>query len=174
MYYCILNNGRTEVVRDIEDRDDVKVGSEYAFELSSAGSEAEAFAIARKIQDLFSKTDSREQNIAKVERFLGLLDMLDVVFTYNWNNNFEPIRNFCRSYRRDEGQDADDVLEDVADWGGIPCGFEKFFVTHVANMLATTAIDDEEDLIRFFPDDDRSVFAAETRRCFKRLDDARN
>ena len=159
MYYCIIDKDEIEIVQ-CTDTKNAPTGSDYAFELSSAGSQAEAEAITSKI--------------GRVERFLGLLDMLDVVFSYNWNNNFEPIRNFCRSYRRDEGQDADDVLEDVADWGGIPCGFEKFFVTHVANMLATTAIDDEEDLIRFFPDDDRSVFAAETRRCFKRLDDARN
>ena len=173
MYYCIIDKGEIEIVQ-CTDTKNAPTGSDYAFELSSAGSQAEAEAITSKIVRVFSKTDSREQNIAKVERFLGLLDMLDVVFTYNWNNNFEPIRNFCRSYRRDEGQDADDVLEDIADWGGIPCGFEGFFVTHVANMLANTAIDDEEDLRRFFPDDDRSVFAAETRRCLERLEDARN
>lgn len=173
MYYCIIDKGEIKIVQ-CTDTKNAPTGSDYAFELSSAGSQAEAEAITSKIGRVFSKTDSREQNIAKVERFLGLLDMLDVVFSYNWNNNFEPIRNFCRSYSRDEGQDADDVLEDIADWGGIPCGFEGFFVTHVANMLANTAIDDEEDLRRFFPDDDRSVFAAETRRCFKRLDDARN
>ena len=174
MYYCFINQGRTEVVRRDEDEDASFEGAEYAFELSSAGSEAEAFAIARKIQGLFKKTEPRERNVARIERYLGLLDMLDVVFTHNWNNNFEPIREFCRSYRRDDGKDADDVLEDIAGWGGIPCGLERFFISHVANMIATSAIYEEEDLKRFFPDGDDSVFAIETRRCFERLEDARN
>ena len=173
MYYCTFNNGRTEVVRR-DDPDDAPTGAEFVFELSSASSEAEAYAIASEIGRLYSKTDPREKNVVRVERLLAGLDMLDTVFTYSWNNNWEDIREFCRSYRRDDGKDADDVLEDIAGWGGIPCGFERFFISHVANMIATSAINDEEDFKRFFPDGDDSVFAVETRRCFERLEDARS
>ena len=173
MFHCLINNGGIEVVR-CDDPDHVPTDAEYAFELSSAGSEAEASVIASEIGRLFSKTDPREKNVVRVERLLAGLDMLDTVFTYSWNNNWESIGEFCRSYRREDGKDADDVLEDIAGWGGIPCGFERFFISHVANMIATSAIRDEEDLKRFFPDDDRSVFAEETRRYFERLEDARS
>lgn len=173
MFYCLIDKGGIEVVR-CDDPKYAPTGSEYAFVLSSAGSEAEASAIASGIGRLFSQSDPREKNIARIERFLGVLDTLDMIFTYSWNNNWESIREFCRSYGRDDDKDADDVLEEIAGWGGIPCGFEKYFVTHVGNMLANTAIDDEEDLKRFFPDGDDSVFAMETRRCFERLEDARS
>lgn len=173
MFYCLIDKGGIEVVR-CDDPKYAPTGSEYAFVLSSASTEAEASAIASGIGRFFSKSDPREKNIARIERFLGVLDTLDMIFTYSWNNNWEDIREFCRNYRRDDDKDADDVLEEIAGWGGIPCRFEQYFVSHVANMLANSAIDDEEDLKRFFPDDDRSVFAEETRRCFERLEDARS
>ena len=173
MYYCILNNSRTEVVQ-CDDTDHLPTGAEYVFELSSASSVAEASAIASEIGRLYSKTKTREQNVARIERFLGGLDVLDQQFAIVWNNDWRNIRDWLSGVNRSSYRDDDSFLADVAGCGGVLLWYARFFVSHAAEMLVGTAIGDEEELTRFFPDEDHSIFAQETRRYFERLEDARS
>mgnify|MGYP007100378525 CR=1 FL=1 len=173
MFNCILNNAQAKVVCCTNAADNSDNGAEYTFELSSASTEVEAHAIAREIEGLFSKTETREKNIARIERFLGALDVLYQRFYVVWESDRKNIRdwlsNFCRSCDNDRY-----LLENVAGFGGVPVWYSRFFVSHAAEMLVEEAVADEKDLKRFFSDDDESDFAQETRRYLEGLEDARN
>lgn len=171
MYNCSLNNGRAEVVC-CAGADNPCTGDEYSFELSSACTEAEASAVAREIEGLFKKTDPRERNVARIERFLGALDVLYQQFCVVWENDRKNIRDWLSSFTRSENDKF--LLEKVAGFGGVPVWYSRFFVSHAAEMLVEEAVWDTQDLRRFFPDEDDSVFAQETRRYFECLEDARS
>lgn len=172
MYNCILNNGRAKVISCINAADHSVDGAEYVFELSSASTEVEAYAVAREIQSLYSKEATREKNIARIERFLGALDVLYQQFCVVWENDRKNIRDWLSSFTRSENDKF--LLEKVAGFGGVPVWYSRFFVSHAAEMLVEEAVWDTQDLRRFFPDEDDSVFAQETRRYFERLEDARS
>lgn len=116
MFNCILNNDRAEVVC-CAGAGNSCTGDEYSFELSSACTEAEASAVAREIEGLFKKTDPRERNVARIERFLGALDVLYQNFCVVWENNRKNIRDWLSNYRRTENDRF--LLEKVAGKSGI-------------------------------------------------------
>lgn len=171
MYYCLLNQGRTDIVWHIEDLDDKLDGAEYAFKLSSAFMESEASAVAKEIRRIFVPEDNRERNISRIERFLGELDFLDRRFPIVWQANFDDFREFFESYVRSKDPDGERLLEVAAECGGVPCENARFFESHAADFLVEASIADEKDLKRFFPDDDDSSFAADARWFFKRTQD---
>lgn len=171
MYHCIFKNGRTEIVWHIEDLDNKLEGAEYAFKLSSTFMESEASAVAGEIRRIFAPDADRESNIARIERFLGELDFLDRRFPIVWQANFDDFREYFQSYVRAKDPDGERLLEVAAECGGVPSDCARFFVSHAADLLLDSSIADEEDLKRFFPDDDESDFAADARWFFKRAED---
>ena len=171
MYYCLLNQGQTSIVWHIEGLDNKLDGAEYAFKLSSTFMESEASAVAKEIRRIFVPKDNRERNIARIERFLGELDFMDRRFPIIWQSSYDNIRDWFDCFTVCGDQDGEKLLEVAADCGGVPADYASFFVSHAADMLVDTAIADEKDLKRFFPDDDDSAFAADARWFFKRAQD---
>lgn len=171
MYYCIIKNGVTSIVWHIEEHDNKLDGAQYAFRLSSAFAETEALAVAREIRRIFVPDDDCERNIARIERFLGVLDFLDRRFPIVWQASFDDFRGMFESYTRSNDPDGERLLEVATECGGVPCDYAPFFVSHAADLLLESLVADEEDLKRFFPDDDESAFAADARWFFKRTQD---
>lgn len=171
MYHCIFKNGRTEIVWHIEDLDNKLDGAEYAFRLSSAYMLSEASAVEKEIRRIFVPEAPREQNISRIERFLGELDFLDRRFPIVWQANFDDFREYFQSYVRSKDPDGERLLEVAAECGGVPADNARFFVSHAADYLRESSIANEKDLKRFFPDDDESDFASDTRWFFKRAQD---
>lgn len=126
----------------------------FSFLLSSAESEAEASAIAAEIKRLLDPNSTREENIARVERFLGKLDYLDREFDIRWNENgFSD--DFCDT-------DEQWLLVGLAACGGVPERYAEFFVSHAAIKLAGYLRSDEF-LSDYIDSDSDSVFAREVR-----------
>ena len=157
MYYCIF--AKDKAVTAWYETAPVCEPDAYRFLLSSAVSEAEASAIAAEIERIVISNDTREANIASVERFLGTLEFLDRQYDVEWaETGF--VDDFC-------GSDEVLLLAGLVGCAGVAARYAEFFVTHAAIKLAEY-LRDEEYLVDYIDPDSDSVFAQECRLNLKR------
>lgn len=153
MYYCIFS--KDKAVTAWHETAPVCGPNEYCFLLSSAESDAEASAIAAEIGRKLDPTETREANIARIERFLGTLEFLDRRYDTEWaQSGF--VDDFC-------GTDEDLLLAGLVGCAGVPERYAEFFVTHAAIKLAEY-LRYEEYLADYVDPDSDSDFARACRR----------